>query len=76
MIKKVFPCILLIFLTFSTVFAGTREVDPELAEAARELGKRYALIIGVEYAGIRELKWTVDDAVEVERPGKRISAPF
>ncbi len=65
MIKKVFPCILMIFLTFSTVFAGTMEVDPELSQAAGELGNRYALIIGVEYSGVRELKWTVDDAVEV-----------
>ncbi|MCP4694670.1 MAG: PEGA domain-containing protein, partial [Desulfobacterales bacterium] len=42
------------FFTISTVFA-----------TARELGKRCALVIGVEYAGVRELKWTVDDAVEV-----------
>ncbi len=53
MVQKVIPCIsciVSIFLTFSTVFAGTREVDPELIQAAGDLGKRCALVIGVEYA--------------------------
>ncbi len=40
-------------------------IHPELVEAARGLGKRYALVIGVEYVGNNALKWTVDDAVEV-----------
>ncbi len=62
MFKKTFPCILLIFLTFSIVSAGTREVDPELAQAAGGLGERCALVIGVEYATPYTLDWTAKDA--------------
>ncbi len=72
MIQGVFSCILLMFIAFSTVFAGAREADHELAEVTRELEKRCALIIGVEYVGIRELKWTVDNAVECGRLLKKI----
>ncbi len=65
MVKRAFLCISLIFILISTAIAGTVEFDRELVEAARGLGKRYALVVGVEYAGNNALKWTVDNAVEI-----------
>ncbi len=65
MIKQAFLCIVLIFHAIFTTFAGSAEYDRELVEAARDMGKRYALVIGVEYVGNNALKWTVDDAVEI-----------
>ncbi len=67
MIKKAIPCILLIFLSFSTAFAGTREVDRELVEAAGGRGARCALVIGVEYVGNNLLYFFPDPSDEILR---------
>ncbi len=66
MIPRIILISIMLFIcmasTLSAQVEGRGPYDPKLAEAVLGLGKRYALLIGVEYAPPFTLDWTAKDA--------------
>ncbi|MCP4112769.1 MAG: DUF1566 domain-containing protein [Desulfobacteraceae bacterium] len=57
--------IFILFITASCAFAQTKDYgsyDPDLGKALQRMGKKYALVIGVDYPPPHTLDWTVRDA--------------
>ena len=66
--KKILISVFVLCLIASQIEAQTKDYgayDSLIGEAVQGLGKKYALVIGVDYAGADRLEWTVDDAVEI-----------
>ena len=69
-LRKIIPVLLLCLLFSSLAFAQTKDYgsyDPALGQAIKSLGKKYALVIGIDKYRHEPLPYAVRDAKEIGR---------